>query len=169
MTADAARSFDAFYRGTSRRVLGYAYALTGDLADAQDLTQEAYVRAWQHWSRISSYESAEVWLRTVLFHLATDRWRRVTVRRLFAARQRPPADVPPPSEDTLLVVSLLRSLPVDQRRALALHYLLDRPVEEIAVEVGAPVGTVKSWLSRGRSALSASLSVSLSVKGASDA
>ena len=153
MTADAEHSFDAFYRGTSRRMLRYAFGLTADLADAQDLTQEAYVRAWQRWGRLSGYESAELWLRAVVYRLATDRWRRLAVRRLFAARAHPPGQTPPPSEDTLLVVGILRGLPPAQRRALALHYLLDRPVEEIAAETGVPVGTVKSWLSRGRTAL----------------
>ncbi|WP_425455244.1 RNA polymerase sigma factor [Allorhizocola rhizosphaerae] len=39
--------FESFYEGTSRRLLRYAYGLTGDLAEAQDLTQEAYARAWR--------------------------------------------------------------------------------------------------------------------------
>ncbi len=39
--------FDAFYRDTSRRLLRYAYALTGDPGETQDLVQEAYARAWQ--------------------------------------------------------------------------------------------------------------------------
>ena len=44
-------------------------------------------------------------------------------------------------------------LPADQRRAIVLHHLADLPVAEVAVEVGAPVGTVKARLSRGRAAL----------------
>jgi RNA polymerase sigma-70 factor (ECF subfamily) len=48
-------------------------------------------------------------------------------------------------------------LPTALRRALTLHYLLDRSVAEIAVETGASAGTVKSWLSRGRTALAAAL------------
>jgi RNA polymerase sigma-70 factor (ECF subfamily) len=131
----------------------YAFGLTGDLGDAQDLTQEAYVRAWQRWPRLRGYDSAEAWLRTVIYRLATDRWRRLAVRRMFAAKAPPAGTAPAPSEDTLLVVALLRELPPAQRRALVLHYLLDRPVEEIAAETGVAVGTVKSWLSRGRSAL----------------
>ena len=51
----------------------------------------------------------------------------------------------------------LRQLPANQRQALALHYLFDMPVEEIAREAGVPRGTVKSWLSRGRSRLAALL------------
>ncbi|GAB3855284.1 SigE family RNA polymerase sigma factor [Dactylosporangium cerinum] len=153
MSSDARAAYDEFYRGTSRRTMRYAFGLTGDLGDAQDLTQEAYVRAWQRWSRLRDYESAEAWLRTVIYRLATDRWRHLAVRRLFTAKAPPGGVAPAPSEDTLLVVAMLRKLPPAQRRALVLHYLLDRPVEEIAVETGVAVGTVKSWLSRGRAAL----------------
>jgi RNA polymerase sigma-70 factor, ECF subfamily len=46
-------------------------------------------------------------------------------------------------------LAALRRLPVTYRQALALHYLFDMPVVEIAHETGVPVGTVKSWLSRG--------------------
>jgi RNA polymerase sigma factor (sigma-70 family) len=61
----------------------------------------------------------------------------------------------------VLLVGALRTLPVPQRRALVLHYLLDRSVAEIAGETGASVNTVKSWLSRGRAALAAVLAETL--------
>ncbi|MEV6298643.1 SigE family RNA polymerase sigma factor [Actinoplanes sp. NPDC051861] len=147
--------FDGFYRDTSRRLLRYAYGLTGDPAEAQDLVQEAYARAWQRWRRVSGYEDPEAWLRLVVNRLSTDRWRRLFVRRDHAARERPPVPVPPPSENTVLLVQAMRELPDAQRRALALHYLLDRSIAEIAAETGASQGTVKSWLSRGRTTLAA--------------
>ena len=158
VTTGDANAFDDFYRGTSRRTLRYAFGLTGDLTDAQDLTQEAYVRAWQRWGRLSDYDSAEAWLRIVVYRLATDRWRRLAVRRAFLAKAPPGGAVPPPSDDTMIVVEVLRQLPPAQRRAMAMHYLLDLSIEQIAHETGAAVGTVKSLLSRGRSALGASLS-----------
>ena len=45
MTETAAADFDAFYRDTSRRLMRYAYGLTGNPGEAQDLVQEAYARA----------------------------------------------------------------------------------------------------------------------------
>jgi RNA polymerase sigma-70 factor (ECF subfamily) len=50
-------------------------------------------------------------------------------------------------------VAALRQLPEPQRRALVLHHVCDLPVHEVAAEVGAPEGTVKARLSRGRAAL----------------
>ncbi len=152
-----ADGFDAFYRGTAQRLVRYAYGLTGDAAEAQDLTQEAYARAWQRWGRVRTYDQPEAWLRVVVTRLATDRWRRLIVRGAFARMQSPPEPVPPPSENTVLIVGALRTLPLVQRRALVLHYLLDRSVADIAGELDTNVNTVKSWLSRGRAGLAAAL------------
>jgi RNA polymerase sigma-70 factor (ECF subfamily) len=151
--------FDAFYRDTSRRLLRYAYGLTGDPVEAQDLVQEAYARAWQRRNRLAGYDDPEAWLRLVVNRLSTDRWRRLGVRKERTAAQAAPPPVPPPSEDVVLLVGVMRTLPVAHRRALALHYLLDRSVAEIAAETGASTGTVKSWLSRGRAGLAAALNL----------
>ena len=149
--------FDAFYRDTSRRLLRYAYGLSGDPAEAQDMVQEAYARAWQRRKRLAGYEDPEAWLRLVVNRLSADRWRRLGVRKQRAAAQAPAPPAPPPSEDVVLLVRAMRTLPAAHRRALALHYLLDRSVAEIAAETGKSTGTVKSWLSRGRAGLAAAL------------
>ena len=77
MTDTTAMDFDGFYRDTSR--------VSGDPAEAQDLVQEAYARAWQRWRKLAHYENPEAWLRLVVNRLATDRWRRLGVRRERAA------------------------------------------------------------------------------------
>lgn len=82
--------FDKFYRDTSRRLLRYAYGLTGDAGEAQDLVQEAYARAWQRRRRLAGYDDPEAWLRLVVNRLATDRWRHLGVRRKRAAAAAPP-------------------------------------------------------------------------------
>jgi len=158
--------FDGFYRDTSRRLLRYAYGLTGDANEAQDLVQEAYARAWQRRRRLAGYDDPEAWLRLVVNRLATDRWRHMGVRRKRAAAAPPPDAVAAPTEDVVVLVQAMRALPAAQRRALALHYLLDRSVAEIAAETGVPTGTVKSWLSRGRAALAIRLSDTCAPEGA---
>lgn len=149
--------FDDFYRATSRRLLSYAYAMTGDMGTAQDLTQEAFVRAWQHRRRIARYDNPDAWLRLVVTRLATDRWRRLRTHRQAQERVRPPDPVPPPSENGVMLAAALRRIPSQQRRAVAMHYLLDMSVNDIALETGVSVGTVKSLLSRGRTSLAQAL------------
>jgi RNA polymerase sigma-70 factor, ECF subfamily len=154
-----AESFDEFYRGTSARLLRFGYAVVGDPTEAQDLAQETYTRAWQHWRKVAGHPNPEAWLRLVLTRLAADRWRRVRGWHGVVARHGPPTTVGPPSEDSVLLVAALRQLPMAQRQALALHYLFDLPVAEVARETGVPEGTVKSWLSRGRAGLATILTV----------
>ncbi|MEV1142399.1 SigE family RNA polymerase sigma factor [Micromonospora sp. NPDC049799] len=152
-----ATSFDEFYRSTARRMLRYGYAVAGDYTEAQDLVQEAYARAWRQWGRLTTHPAPEAWLRLVIARLATDRWRRLAGWRTALSRTGPAQVVPAPNEDSVLLVAALRQLPANQRQALALHYLFDMSVEDIARETDVATGTVKSWLSRGRARLAALL------------
>ena len=151
--------FDEFYQGSRQRLLGYVFLLTGDLAEAQDVVQEAYMRAWQHWSTIDRYDDLEAWMRVVANRIAVSRWRRVRGRARAYLRHGAAGPVPAPSLDTVAVVEALRRLPTEQRVAIALHHLLGMPVADVAREVGAPVGTVKARLHRGRAALAGLLAV----------
>ncbi|MEV6967251.1 sigma-70 family RNA polymerase sigma factor [Hamadaea sp. NPDC051192] len=159
--------FGDFYQTTSRRTLRYAYGLTGNLQQAQDVTQEAYTRAWQRWRQVSGYDDAEAWLRVVVTRLVQDWWRHLGVRRRI--RLEPMLPLPAPSEDTVLLTTALKQLPPAQRQALALHYLLDLSVAQIAAETGVSEGTVKSWLSRGRAGLADSLREEADAAGLRDA
>ena len=150
MTED---EFDALYIASVRRLVGALYAMTGDLAEAQDVVQEAFVRAWQRRRELSMIGSPEAWVRTVAWRLAISRWR--TAKRAATAwREQPtPATPPEPSPDQVALIAALRQLPETQRVAIVLHHLCDLSVDDIADEMGTPVGTVKARLSRGRAAL----------------
>jgi RNA polymerase sigma-70 factor (sigma-E family) len=139
-----------FYEHTWHRMVTYLYAVSGDRSTAQDLAQEAYARAWQRWGTVGQYSDPEAWVRTVGFRLCLNRWRRAR-NRLKAYRRYGPADpAGAPSENTVALVTALRSLPTEQRDAIALHHLLDLPVDEVARQTGVSVNTVKSRLARGR-------------------
>lgn len=149
-----AADFDGFYVATARRVVRHAYALTGNIADAQDIAQEAFARAWQRWDSVRACDSPEAWVRRVATNLATSRFRRDRTARA-AVHELIARDVPEISPDTVALVAGLRQLPERQRVVLVLHYLADMPVGQIAAELRCPVGSVKAWLSRGRGALAA--------------
>jgi RNA polymerase sigma-70 factor (ECF subfamily) len=154
MAASDSADFDAFYIATVRRVVLYLYAACGDRAEAQDVAQEAFARAWQHWSKVARYDDPEAWVRSVAWRLMINRWR--GLRRWIAARARmgpPPDAAAGPSPDRVAIVDALLRLPKPQRQVVALHYLLDMPVNEIAASTGTPAGTVKARLSRARTTL----------------
>lgn len=150
--ADAAE-FDAFYLGTSRRLVRQLFLLTGDLTEAEDVVAEAYERAWLRWSYVRELDSAEAWVRTVARRLAVSRWRRLRNAALAWRRHGTPSDVPALDERHVSLVAALAALPEKQRVAIVLHHLADLSVQQVAHETGASVAAVKQQLVRGRAAL----------------
>ncbi|HEY7488475.1 MAG TPA: RNA polymerase sigma factor [Streptosporangiaceae bacterium] len=139
-----------------------ALRLCGRWADAEDLTAEAFLRAYR---ALSGYEPGRIaalqpraWLITILMNL----WRN---SRRTAARKPPPEPLdqaPDPVdpregvEATAVrhetggeLAELLARLPEDQRTAVVLRHVVDLPIAEIATVLGIPQGTVKSHISRG--------------------
>ncbi|NHA68530.1 RNA polymerase sigma factor [Phycicoccus flavus] len=157
MDDDAARDFDAFYRATVERVVHLVYATTGDLTLAQDSTQEAYARAWRDWPTVSGAQDPLAWVRTVARRLAVSQWRRGKAQDRAYTRHGAARHTPGPSPDRVAVLEALSRLGAPTREALALHYLADLGVEQIAAETDTPVGTVKARLHRGRAQLAALL------------
>lgn len=147
-----AAEFDEFYLRSRDRLAVHIAALTGDATEAMDHVQEAYVRAWARWTYVGGLQDPEGWVRRVAHNLAVSRWRRA--RRLVFRVQ--PAAIEWDDEQRE-IVDALRQLPRQQRAAIVLHHLVGLSVDEIANELQAPAGTVKSWLSRGRRQLAAAL------------
>ena len=145
--------FDAFYQASFARLVGQIYAMCGNVAEAQDCVQEAFVRAWDRRRVLDRDQAPEAWVRTVAYRLAVSRWRRR--RRASEPADRAQARRPPAEPDVTRVAlaRALQQLPADQRRAIVLYHLVDLSVTEVAREVGVPVGTIKARLSRGRATL----------------
>src|SRR5258707_5547315 len=152
------QDFGEFYSSSAARLVRHGYALTGDMAEAQDIAQEAFARAWPRWPVVRACDSPEAWVRRVATNLAASRWRRIRVARATAG-QAAEQHAPEVSTDTVALVSGLRTLPERQRTVLVLHYMCDLTVDQIAAELGCPPGSVKSWLSRGRTALAAAVRI----------
>ncbi|MGW2396652.1 SigE family RNA polymerase sigma factor [Kitasatospora sp. NPDC001664] len=145
--------FRSFYQGAYGQLVAHLYALTGDLGEAQDAAQEAFVRAWSHWGRLSAYENPVAWVRLTGQRIAISRWRRARTALRSWVRHGEGPPVPGPGPESVALVEALRRLPEAQRSALVLHHMGGRAVAEIAADEGVPVGTVKARLHRGRQAL----------------
>jgi RNA polymerase sigma-70 factor (ECF subfamily) len=153
-----ASEFDAFYTGAARRVFGQLYAMTGNRAEAEDAVAEAFARAWQRWGQVRECDSPEAWVRRVASRIAVSGWRKAVNRMRAHHRDAVEQEVAGLSPDHVALVHALRQIPADQRRAIVLHHLVGLSVAEISAEVGAPTGTVKARLARGRAAMAHHLS-----------
>jgi RNA polymerase sigma-70 factor (ECF subfamily) len=150
-----ATEFDTFYRSCSRRLYGQAYVLTGSREMAEDLTHEAFLRAWKHWQRIADYGDPEAWTRRVLHNLCIDSWRRSRAK-VHKVPDPTPSSVEIPTHH-LQLAEAMRSLTGQQARALLLHDGMGMSIADTAGDLGVPEGTVTSWLTRSRRIVAARL------------
>jgi RNA polymerase sigma-70 factor, ECF subfamily len=147
------QSFDEFYQATYGRLVGQLYAVTGSLPEAEEVVQEAFVRALARWSRLRAYDLPEVWVRRVALNLAINQLRQARSRLAALTRLGPKIEDPPMTEEAAALVDALRRLPVSHRQVLVLHYALDLPVNEVAVQLRLPPSTVRGRLFRARTRL----------------
>jgi RNA polymerase sigma-70 factor, ECF subfamily len=152
-----AATFEEFYRACFDRLVGQLALVTGSMAEAEDVVQEAFLRAAGRWPSLRHYDVPEQWVRRVALRLAINQFRRARRRATALVRLGPPPVTPPASADALALDAALRTLPIRHRQVVVLHYLVGLSVEEIGRELVLPVGTVKSQLHRARQALARQL------------
>lgn len=151
------QSYEAFFKAEYRSLVALGAGMTGNLELAQDLAQDALTRAFQQWTKISQYDRAGAWVRRVMINAAIDAIRRRG--REASALTRLPAT---PALVTFDEGSdewwrAVRALPDRQRAAVALYYLEDLSVAEVAHVLDIAEGTVKASLSKARASLATAL------------
>lgn len=157
---DRDREFTAFMAGHADDLLRTAWLLVGDRHRAEELTQQALVRAYTAWPRAREGDPL-AYTRRILVNLRVDTWRR---RRLEVVTDRVPERAVP--DDTARVadrdqlVRALALLTTRQRRIVVLRHLVGLPESEVAEALGVSVGTVKSTASRGLATLRTALTPS---------
>ncbi len=152
-------SYQAFYHRELPAMAALAAAVTGSHVQAEDIAQDALIKAYQRWDTVSTYDKPGAWLRRVTINQALSARRRATAEvkaKLRLGAERVPTLAPAPAvhDD---VWAAVRSLPGKQRAAVALHYLEDLPVAEIAEILDCAESTAKVHLHRGRAALAEKL------------
>lgn len=144
-------SFEAFYRQEYRHVLGLAYVLTGNVSVAEETTQDAFTAAYQQWAAIGCYDSPAAWVRRVACRRAASVIRRRVREAKAIARlaYRAQTHIELDEGDAEFWRSV-RALPPRQAQAVALFYLEDYSLRDIAAVLDCSEGTVKTHLSRAR-------------------
>ncbi|WP_222853437.1 sigma-70 family RNA polymerase sigma factor [Fodinicola acaciae] len=150
---EVARRLEEIYRATYQRLVLAAYALTGDLPEAQDAVQEAFLKAIARPAKALAADSPEAWLRTVALNVARSRFRRRVRLDTLIRREPPPTTLPGIGSERLEIMAAMRKLPAVQAEAIALHHLADLSVEEVARTLRTSANTIKTRLVRGRAAL----------------
>jgi len=148
-------SFELLYQRDYAAVVGLVYGMTGSRWVAEDLAQEAFLRAHRDWVRVGDMASPGGWVRRVALNLARSRWRRLRSETMAKLRVTSHVEVSNPLPDSEVEVfwTEVRRLPSRQAQAVALHYLEERSVAEIADVLGVAEGTVKALLHQGRERL----------------
>jgi RNA polymerase sigma-70 factor, ECF subfamily len=153
--------FETFYRREFRGVVALAYALSGSRHAAEDLAQDAFLAAHRRWSEISRYDLPLGWVRRVVANMSASVVRRRVAegRALVRLAGRQQTVVAPLDEPDAEFWRAVRSLPLRQAQAVALHYLFDLSVVDVAATLEISEGTVKAHLHKARGELAKKLSL----------
>lgn len=142
--------FTSFFRSEYPSLVRTLYLVVHDRELARDLAQDAFVQLFARWRRISHYERPEAWVRRIGIRMAVRAASRERVRPRLE-RELDFGTLPRPID--LDVVRAIEHLPPSQRAAVALFYLEDRPVSEVAEVLGCSEVTAKVHLHRARKRL----------------
>jgi RNA polymerase sigma factor (sigma-70 family) len=142
---DCSTDFDNFFDQHFDRTRRLLEVMLGDAALAEDAAQEAFARGYRRWDHVRTMERPGGWVLTVGLNYARDALRR-RHRWLGQPKQRLQAFSYIDTHRDLDLVTQVRALPLRQRQAVLLHFLLDLPLEEVAAQMDCAVGTVKSTL-----------------------
>jgi RNA polymerase sigma-70 factor (sigma-E family) len=150
MDAEQQDAFREFVAGRSSALLRTAVLLSGgDRHTAEDLLQNALVKAAGRWQRI---EDPEAYVRQVLYRQQVSRWRLKWPRREVSVAELPEVggdgDAAAATELRLVMRGALARLTARQRAVLVLRYFEDLPEAEVARALGCSVGTVRSTTHR---------------------
>lgn len=151
---DDPTDFDAVFRAHYERLVRSLAVACGDREAAADAVQDAFARAFARWRRISRYDDPVGWIRHVALNRLRDHFRKVergrqAVARVSAEPETAVAEPEPPDD----LLDQVATLPRQQRIAVALYYVDELSVREIADAMGLSEGAVKYHLHAGRAAL----------------
>ena len=160
-------AFDELVRRHQAAIVTLVRALTGGQADAEDLAQDVFVRAWRSLRGFRGESTFRTWLHRVAINVVrTSQARRTRLLRVFVPfggtrdEEAPPpevVDADEPVDDALarrqIVDRALAALPEDLRLAVTLRDLQGLDYREIAAALDVPIGTVESRIFRARQRL----------------
>jgi RNA polymerase sigma-70 factor, ECF subfamily len=155
-------AWETVVRQNWRKVFNVAYKFVGKHDEAEDLTQDIFLKIFKALASFDRRANFQTWIISISRNLCIDHYRSVRKERQTIAREVDAGDLQPMSSDRgpyaaaehqdlrLLLRQSLQMLPVTLRTAVVLRDLQELSYQEIADRLGLPEGTVKSRINRGR-------------------
>ncbi len=148
--------FESYVRRDGKRLVGLAYALCGGRAAADDLVQDALLAAYRNWDVVSRLDNPGAWVRRVVANRSVSLVRRQISETRGLARlalHRPVSELPEVSSEAEWIWREVRRLPKRQGQVIALRYVDQLSMSEIADILGCSKTTVNTHLRRARETL----------------
>jgi RNA polymerase sigma-70 factor (ECF subfamily) len=159
-------AFTEIVRRHRDRLWAVALKTTGDPEDAADALQDALISAYRRASQFRGDSQVTTWLHRIVVNASLDRLRKRSTRPTVPLPVEEETGIPLPDPEDRIgrrelqldIAAALAELPEDQREAVALVDIEGWSVDQAALMLGCPAGTVKSRCSRGRAKLAKRLS-----------
>jgi RNA polymerase sigma-70 factor, ECF subfamily len=143
-------SFEAFFETHRRRLFGALTLMMGNRSEAEEIMQDAFLKIWERWERVSGLDDPEAYLFRVAMNLFRNRFRRASLAARKALLLTPSTDDLAAIEDRDEVVRWLRPLPPRQRAAIVLTIYFDYSSDEAARILSIRPSTVRALATQGR-------------------
>src|ERR1700736_4951791 len=151
------QEFETLVRNYQNMVFSVAARIVGSVADAEDITQEVFIKAYDRFADLQQSQSIGGWLKTVATNLSINHLNRYRSRWRFFSEQAEPveiaAEAEPESDRKEALELAIRKLPDPQRVPLVLFHFEEMSYEEIAAKLQVSLAKVKSDIHRGRETL----------------
>jgi RNA polymerase sigma-70 factor (ECF subfamily) len=153
-------AFEALVVRYQAKVFRLVLSMVVNVARAEEVTQDIFLKVWQSLRAYDGRAALSTWIYAIARNTSISHLRAESYRRVLPLEEAPePASRVPSGLSSLEVAQLVERLPDAQRQVVTLFYLQERSIEEVALMLDLPEGTVKSHLHRGRKTLAAMMEV----------
>jgi RNA polymerase sigma-70 factor (ECF subfamily) len=154
------RAFEVLLQRYQAKVFRLVFSIVGNSSRAEEVTQDSFLKIWQALAGYDGRASLSTWIYTIARNTSISHLRAEFYRRTLSLEEAPePFANAEPVLGRIEIERLLTTLPDEQREVIVLFYLQERSIEEVAVMLDLPEGTVKSHLHRARKAMATKLEV----------
>lgn len=150
---DQPRNFEDFFASEHARLYGALCLVTGNRHEAEEIMQDAFLRLWERWERVSTVEDLTGYLYRTAMNVFRNRYRRATIALRRTAHVAPSEDALRTVEDRDTVVRALRDLDPNQRAAVLLTGYVGLSSQEAGSMLGMRASTVRTVATRARAAI----------------